>query len=288
MMKQTMRASSGRKHSALGTFLCYLFLALMGIVLILPLWFIFAASVSGDAEGNTWAFAEGYEMLRPYVSHFTLKNYYDALISTPDFIRLFWNSVIISVPTVFGQTLFSCMAGYGFAKFKFRGKNVLFALFVLMMLMPCVVTLVPNYLTVKFFSLEKSYFSVILPGVFAGFGVFLMRQYIAGIPDAISEAARVDGAGELKIFFRMILPNCKGGIAALAILTFIDVWNQIELPTVVLTNDQLMPLSVYLSELSGGFGGIGYACAVIFALPVVLIFFGGEDHLVEGIEYSVL
>lgn len=216
----------------------------------------------------------------------SLMQYYHALLRDPTFLVMFWNSVILTVPILLGQILVSSLGGYAFAKFRFPFRNQIFFLFIIVMLMPYQVTLVPNYILLSKINLTGSWLAIILPGIFTTFGVFLLRQFIQGIPDEYTESARVDGAGYLNTFFRIIAPQCKGGIASLAILSFIDNWNMIEQPLIFLKDSYKYPMSIFLSFINTSDLGIAFACGILYMLPAVLIFLYGEEYLVKGIQLS--
>ncbi|MDF2510685.1 MAG: sugar transporter permease [Herbinix sp.] len=218
----------------------------------------------------------------------TLTQYYTALIKRTQFLIKFWNSLIIVVPIILGQILVSSMAAYAFAKLEFIFRDKLFFTYVIIMMMPFQVTLVPNYIMASGLGIVGSYWSIILPGIFGTFGVFLMRQFMMYIPDAYVESAKVDGASQLRIFFSIILPMSKTGLAALAILVFIDNWNMVEQPLIFLQDINMHPLSTYLSSINSGEMGIAFAASTIYMLPMLLIFLYGENYLVQGIQLSGL
>ncbi|HWQ30493.1 MAG TPA: carbohydrate ABC transporter permease [Negativicutes bacterium] len=218
----------------------------------------------------------------------TLTQYYTALIKKTQFLIKFWNSLIIVVPIILGQILVSSMAAYAFAKLEFVFRDKLFFTYILIMMMPFQVTLVPNYIVADKLGLLGSYWSIILPGIFGTFGVFLLRQFMMYIPDAYIESAKVDGASQLRIFFSIILPMSKTGLAALAILVFIDNWNMVEQPLIFLQDINMHPLSTYLSSINSGEMGIAFAASTIYMLPMLLIFLYGENYLVQGIQLSGL
>lgn len=215
-----------------------------------------------------------------------LEQYYNVLIKKSQFLFMFWNSVMIALPIVVGQTIISSLAAYAFAKFKFKGREQLFFVYLTVMLMPFQVTLVPNYLVADKLGLINNYLSIILPGVFNTFGVFLLKQYMEQIPDSYIEAAKMDGASHFEIFFKIILPMCKNGIAAMFILVFIDNWNMVEQPLIFLQDALKQPLSVYLSKIIGGERGLAFAASTLYMLPMLLIFLYGENYLIEGIQRS--
>ncbi|KPU46147.1 lactose transport system permease protein LacG [Oxobacter pfennigii] len=233
-------------------------------------------------DGST----DNYAKLKLIPDVVEIGQYYEVLIKKSQFLLMFWNSVIIVVPIVAGQTIISSMAAYAFAKLKFKGKNQLFFIYIIVMLMPFQVTLVPNYLVADKFGLVNNYLSIIFPGIFNTFGVFLLKQYMEQIPDSYIEAAKMDGAGQFQIFFKVILPMCRNGIAAMFILGFIDNWNMVEQPLIFLQDVQKQPLSVYLSKIIGGERGLAFAASSIYMLPVLLMFLYGENYLIEGIQHS--
>ena len=218
----------------------------------------------------------------------TLSQYYTVLIKRTPYLIKFWNSLLIVVPIILGQILVSSLAAYAFAKLEFILRDTLFFIYIIIMMMPFQVTLVPNYIMADKLGLVGSYSSIILPGIFGTFGVFLMRQFMMYIPDAYVESAKVDGAGQFRIFFSIILPMSKTGLAALAILIFIDNWNMVEQPLIFLQDVNMHPLSTYLSSINSGETGIAFAASAIYMLPMLLLFLYGENYLIEGIQLSGL
>lgn len=216
----------------------------------------------------------------------TIKQYYRILIKNPQYLFMFWNSVILVVPITVGQIIVALMAAYFFTISKSRWKEPLFFIYIIVMLMPYQVTLVPNYIIAQKFKLVGSYLSIILPGIFNTFGVFLLRQYMKNIPHTYIEAAKIDGASSWQIFKKIILPMSKSGVAALAILTFIDNWNMVEQPLIFLNDPIKEPLSIYLSNINANAKGISFAASVLYMMPMLLVFMYWENYLVEGIQHS--
>nr|WP_114379578.1 carbohydrate ABC transporter permease [Paenibacillus prosopidis] len=216
----------------------------------------------------------------------TLSQFGEVLLKRPKFLLHFWNSVKLSLPIIIGQAIVGTFAGFAFAKLAFPGRDKLFFVYLLTMLMPFQVTLVPNYLVADKLGFLNSYGAIVLPGIFASFGVFLMRQFMASIPDAYLEAVKIDGAGQIRAFIHIALPLAKPGIAALILLSFVDNWNMVEQPILFLTEPIRQPLSVYLADIAEGARGVAFAASVLYMTPMVLIFLYGEDHLVEGIQMS--
>lgn len=217
----------------------------------------------------------------------SFEQYITVLIKSPEYLLKFWNSVILVVPIVVFQVLIASFASYSFAFFRGKMKSILFFVYVVLMLMPYQVTLVPNYLVADWLGTLDTYWAIWLPGIFAPFSVFLLSKFMRRIPTAYLEAARLDGAGHWKIFTKICMPLCRSALASIAILVFIDYWNMVEQPIILMMGaEDLHPLSVYLSKINSGETGLAFAVATIYLIPTLLIFLFGEEYLVEGIAYS--
>nr|WP_311764815.1 carbohydrate ABC transporter permease [Paenibacillus agricola] len=226
-----------------------------------------------------------YVNLKLLPDQVTLEQYGKVLVGSPRYLAMFWNSVFMVVPVIAGQTLVAALAAYAFSKLQFRGRDPLFLVYVLTMLMPFQVTLVPNYIMADKLGLLNSTNAIILPGIFAAFGVFMLRQFMLDIPYAYIEAAKMDGAGHLRIFCKIMIPMIKPGLAALVILLFVDYWNMVEQPLIFLDDPFQQPLSVYLSRINGEMG-IAFAASMLYMAPMVLLFLYAETHFIEGIQLS--
>ncbi len=248
------------------------------------------------AEGNRGEYGQSAPQKSSYISKsanlkfipdiVTFKQYYTVLLQSPDYLLKFWNSVILVVPIVAGQIFVALMASYSFMRFRGKKKEVLFFFDVILMLMPYQVTLVPNFLVAKGLGIIDTRSAIILPGIFSTFSVFLLTKFMRRIPWGLIEAAELDGANEWQIFSRVCVPLCKSAIASTAILVFIDYWNMVEQPLVLLADQDKHPLSVFLSQINNGEVGIAFAVAVIYMIPTILIYLYGEDYLVDGISFS--
>lgn len=216
----------------------------------------------------------------------SLEQYGKVLVNSSKFLMMFWNSVFMVVPIIAGQTLVAALAAYAFSKLQFRGREALFLVYLLTMLMPFQVTLVPNYIMAEKLGLLNSPNAIILPGIFAAFGVFMLRQYMLHIPYSYIEAAKLDGAGHLRIFSTIIVPMIKPGMAALVILLFVDYWNMVEQPLIFLDDPFKQPLSVYLSSINAGEQGVAFAASMLYMTPMVLLFLYAETYFIEGIQLS--
>lgn len=238
-----------------------------------------------DAAGGS-AVPEDYANLKWIPDWVTLEQYKELLLVKPLFLQMFWNSALLAVPIVAGQTIVAALAAYAFAKMRFPGRDALFFLYIVTMLLPFQVTLVPNFIAMDKLGLLGSYPSIILPGIFSAFGVFLLRQFMVQIPWDYVEAAKVDGAGQGKIFSAVIMPLAMPGIAALQILAFIDNWNMVEQPLLFLNDAMKQPLSVFLSRVNQGDRSVAFAAAVLYMAPALFLFLHGENELIEGIQLT--
>lgn len=216
----------------------------------------------------------------------SFSQYFTVLLKSPDYLMKFWNSVILVVPIVFFQLGIALVASYGFARFPGKLKSIVFFLYIIIMLMPYQVTLVPNYIVSGWLKILNTRWAIWLPGIFSPFSVYLLTKYMRRIPSSVIEAAKIDGASEWQILFRVCAPICKGMLYAVGILVFMDYWNMVEQPLILLTDDTLHPLSVFLSRINEGEIGLAFAVATIYMVPSLLIFLYGEDYLVEGITYQ--
>lgn len=265
------------------------------VIFLLPLWGTFVNSLT-TSEG----LIENYPMLAPgeqiqlskglmlIPNHFTIKQYYNLLVDNNRFLMMFWNSVFLVLPIVLGQIIVASMAAFVFAKGNFKGRDVLFIIYVLTMLMPFIVTLVPNFLVIDAMGLMNNRLAIILPGIFTSFGVFLLRQYMITIPNELIEAAKMDGANQFEIFLYVVMPMTKNGLVALFILAFIDHWNMVEQPIVFLADSSSHPLSVLLGQLNNQYFEIAFAAGIFYLLPILIMYYLTEKQLIEGISHTAM
>ena len=231
----------------------------------------------------------------------TFSQYSSVLLKSPDYLLKFWNSVMLTVPITVFQILLAVFTAYGFSRYPSKFKSIIFFAYIILMIMPYQVTLVPNYLvedkigtlmTNLFSDGETEYqllntrWAVILPGIFSPFSVFLLTKVMKRIPVSYIEAAKLDGANEIQILTKIYMPLCKGAIVSIAMLVFIDYWNMVEQPLVLMNESDLHPLSVFLSQINTSDVGLAFAVGTVYMIPTILMFLYGEDYLVEGITYS--
>lgn len=272
---------------------CFAVLFLLPIILTVTNSFMSASEISAN-YGQVFATTEtgGKTFIAETVNlkfipdMVSFSQYITVLFKSPDYLFKFWNSVILVLPIVVFQLLVASGAAFGFSRYRGRIKEIIFFVYIILMLMPYQVTLVPNYLVSEWLHLLDTRWAIWLPGIFSPFAVFLLTKYMRRIPLSVMEAAQIDGAGEWQIFRRICMPLCKGAICSVAILIFIDFWNMVEQPLILLSEPEKHPLSVFLSKINEGEVGLAFAVATIYMVPPILVFLYGEDYLIEGITYQ--
>lgn len=213
----------------------------------------------------------------------TSEYYYETFLATAAYLHRFWRSLLLTICIAFGQLIVSTLAGFGFAKYHFPGKNVVFFLLMILMIMPLQVTLVPNYIMLDEMDLLNTYYSLALPMIFVPLGTFIMTQSFKSIPDDVIEAARLDGCGTLSVLRRIALPMNKSGLVCTMLLSFLDGWNMVEQPIVYLKDFADYPISVALSMASQSDFEVNLVCCILVVLPPLFLFLYFNRELVEGI-----
>lgn len=259
----------------------YIFLTVITAIFLFPVVYMIACSFMSDSQiSEMLDFANGeYKNLNMIPGMFTLEQFYQVFFRRPEYLLKFWNSVIAALPTVAGQVVVSSLAAFAFAKLKFPFRDKLFFVYIVLLILPLQVTLVPNYIILENMDLLNNFLAIILPGTFSAFGICLLRQSIKYIPDSSIEAARIDGASYFKIFTKIILPQIKGGLVTLTLLSFIDSWNVVEQPLIYFDNSAMYPLSITMSDISDSDYGIIFACGVMFMIPALIIYFYGHKDI---------
>ncbi len=218
----------------------------------------------------------------------SFENYGKLLFMTPQFFVLFWNSMRMTACILAGQLLVGVPAAWAFSVYRVKGSKMLFALYVILMLLPFQVTMLSSYLVLNRLSLLNTQQAVILPAIFSTFPVFLTYGGFRSIPAQIFEAARVDGASERVIFFKIGFPLGKNGLLSAMVLGFLEYWNMMEQPMAFLDDKTLWPLSLYLPEINWAQAGFAFCASIITLIPAVFVFTFGQDYLEQGIAYSGL
>ena len=270
-------------------------LTLVALVILLPVFLTALYSFFSPEEikafmetrGNYDASAWMEIKLAPRV--FSLSQYYNILIEDVSVLRLLCNSAMYTVAILLGQALVIPAMAYALSRFKFRGRDAIFFIVIMLMLLPFQVTMVPNVLTLRAMGLLNTAWAVILPTCFAPFYIFLVRQFMVGLPKEILEAAEVDGAGTFRCFIHVALPVCRPILGAAVALSFADCWNLVEQPLTYLAGQtQLMPLSVMFNQLTENPSGVEFAGAALYILPALLIYLYFQKDILSGIQLTEL
>lgn len=253
-----------------------LILAFWGLMTILPFLWMFLSSFKSNAEIS--------QMTQNFLpQHWTLMNYKNLFVSG-NFGVYLKNTLIITLASFVGL-LFNAMAGYGFAKFKFKGKAFLFIAVLSTMMIPGQVTMIPVYLILNQLHLTNTLLGIILPGLVGAFAIFLFRQFMSNISDSIIEAARLDGASEWYIFWHIILPISKPVLVVQGILTFIGGWNAFLWPLIIANDQKYYTLSVGLQLLQGQHTtdyGLQMAGSSFMVIPIIIIFLIFQKYILQG------
>ena len=271
----------------------YVFLTVLGIFFCTPVLFLLTGSVTSRYELGQYLAplsdaAKGFVYWKWMPDYPAFSHYENVLLFTPQFYVVFWNSVKITAFILAGQLLVAVPAAWAFAIYPFPRRRLLFTVYLALMLMPFQVTMLSSYLVLNGLHLMNTHGAVILPAVFSAFPVFLIYRSFCGIPKELLVAARVDGAGEWQIFWRMGIPLASGGILSSAVLGFLECWNLIEQPLAFLKDQSLWPLSLYLPEISLDQAGYAFVASVITLIPALFVFLLGRDYLERGIAASAL
>jgi multiple sugar transport system permease protein len=258
--------------------LWYTLLALGLLLTLTPLWWMIAASLMPPGEANSYP-------PRLWPSAITFEHY-TALFTRLDLARYLLNSTLLASAVTVISLFINSMAGYAFAKFRFRGRDRLFQSLLAALVIPAQVAMLPLFLLLKQFGLINTYWGVIIPGMASIFGIFLIRQYLLAIPDSLLDAARMDGASEFRIYWSLVLPLCRPILVTLGIFTFMGTWNDFMWPLIVLTDSSMHTLPVALANLLGEHvqdTELMMAGSVLTVLPVMLLFVVLQRYYIAGI-----
>lgn len=264
------------------------FLCLLAFVACYPIIFLFSGSFMGTSELNenlkpVLAGTQGFVLWRLIPISPTLRSYIELLIDSPAFFKMFWNSVVLTMGILAGQLIIGVPAAWGFAKFKFPFKKALLTLYIVLMMMPFQVLMLSNYLVLDKLHMIDTHLGIILPAVFSTFPVFIMYRFFCGVPDAVIESAKIDGAGNIQIFIWLGLPLGSAGIISAMVLGFLEYWNLIEQPLTFLKDKTLWPLSLFLPNIGLEQAGVAFTTSIVTLIPAILVFMGGQDYLEQGI-----
>lgn len=257
-----------------------------GLIILTALIFVpFLWMVSSSLKQNNQVFSIPIQWIP---TDFVWSNYVDIWTRVP-MLTYLKNSAFLAIVITFLQVLTGSFAAYGFAKMQFKGRDVLFVAYIATIAVPWQAYMVPQYIMMQKAGLVNTHLSIILLQAFGAFGVFLMRQYYLTIPDDLSEAARIDGLNEYGIWYRIILPLTKPAIASLALLTFVNTWNDYMGPFIYLTSNDLWTVQLGLRQFVGQFDAeyaMIMAGSVVSVIPIVVVFLFGQRFFIQGIATS--
>ena len=275
MEKQTVRPAHIRRRHILARLL----LSAAAVVILLPV--VLTALYSFFSPGEIKAFmqtrgsfdAKSLMEIKLSPNMFSLSQYYKILMEDMTILRYFVNSAMYTAAILFGQALLIPAMAYALSRFRFRGRDALFFVVIMLMLLPFQVTI----------------WAIILPMTVAPFYIFLLRQYMVGLPGDMIEAAQIDGAGTLRCFIHVVLPVCQPILGAAVALSFADCWNLVEQPlTYLTTHTELYPLSVVFNQLTQQSTGVEFAGAALYTLPALLIYLYFQNDILEGVQLTEL
>jgi len=263
--------------------LLFLILLFVLIGMLFPMYWMIASSFSHEAS----SILEISDLLP---KGFTLKNYIDVWSYGP-FPRFFFNSLFVAGMITLGNIIFCLMVGYAFARKTFRFKNVLFLSVIMVLMIPVHILIVPLFLIIKNLGWYDTYFALIVPWLVSPLGIFLMRQYIQGLPRDLENQARIDGAGEFRILFQIVAPLCKPALAVLAIQVFLVNWNSFLFPFILTSSEKMRTLPVALA-LFQGYQTIDWphllAASSLSALPVIIVFLFFQRQIISGLTAGAI
>lgn len=285
-MSREKSYASKKRHEKIADTVCLVLVIVMALIVMLPIWWIFRSSLMTNAELFQWP----PTFLPP---NWLFSNYKAALEYFP-FWEYFKNTMTIIIPSVLGGTFTATLGGYAFARLRFPGKKFLFSLCVGSMLLPTMVTLIPLYIMwTRGFHLANTYWPLILPYFCGGgaFNIFLIRQFISSIPKELDEAATIDGAGKFRILFNIILPSIKSAMIVVALLLFIQIWNDLLQQMIYINTSDKFTIAIGLSQFKGSLKSDWSAimCATCMSfIPGVIFYLIGQKYFVEGIALTGL
>ena len=216
----------------------------------------------------------------------SVQAYYDVFLGTPRYLLRFWRSLFLCLTITAGQVVVSVMGGYGFAKCRFPGQDVMFFFLMILMVLPLQVTLVPNYIMLDRMDLLGTDGALIWPGIFVPLGTFIISQSFRAVPDEVIDVAKLDGCGLARILVQVAVPVAKGGIVCAGLLAFLDAWNMVEQPIAYLKNFEQYPISVALAYVSTTEQARQFVCCILVLLPPLFLFSCFHREMVEGIVFG--
>lgn len=282
-----------KKTKGIGLKLIQLFLVLMAVILLLPMVQTFLFSFNSMDEMKAFLKTRGsydpnqWMSLHLVPDMVSLGQYYQILIADNTVLLLFVNSAVYAAMIMAGQAVMIPAMAFALSKFRFPGRNAIYFGIILLMLLPFQVTMVPNVLTLRSLGLMNSVWAVVLPLWFAPFYIFLIRQFMVGLPGELLEAAQMDGAGTLRVYLRVVLPVCRPILGAAAALSFAENWNLVEQPLTYLAGrPDLQPLSTMFNQIASENTGFEFAGASLYILPALFVYLFFQEDILSGIQLT--
>lgn len=258
----------------------YLFLVAMAALFVMPIIITVTSSFMSPGELNK---VYGGGSIRLVPRQATLDAYGDILFSGGAYLRMFWNSILLALVIALGETFVGLIVGYAITKVRFRGGEIMRFLYILVMMMPFQVTLLPNYIIIKRLGLYNTHWALIIPAIFAPMGVFLMSQYMRRMPADEIEAAMMDTNSPLRLLVHIVVPKVRHALVAFFLLGFAEAWNMVEQPLIMLTDETLYPLSLVLNSSKTVNSSIAFAGSTLYILPIVFLYFMFDESLIDGL-----
>lgn len=263
--------------------LLFVILMIIGLTMLVPFFWTLSSSFKYDREI--------FEYPIKWIPEVFRWSNYQEVWTRVNFLTYYLNTIKLSIIVTVGQVVTCSLAAYSFAKMDYPGRDKIFLCYLTTMMVPWHAIMIPQFIIIKNMGFYDSHWSIILMNLFSAFGVFLLRQFMLGIPMELSEAARIDGCGELKIYSQIIMPMCKPGLATLVVFTFNFMWNDYMGPMIYLNTDKLKTIQIGLAAFRTEYGaeyGLIMAGTVCSLLPMVLIYCVAQKYLIEGIAFSGL
>ena len=294
-VSSTPASAGSRRRARPGVMLSVALLTVMAVIILLPIFFTFLYSFFPKSEIAAYLKLRGnYDdtqwlgvLLSPQLV--SVRQYYTILIEDPQYLKLFVNSVKYTAGILLGQAVVVPMMAYALSRFTFKGRDALFFGILMLMVLPFQVTMVPSVITLRFMGILETPWAVILPMWFSPFYIFLLRQFMIGLPNELLEAGMMDGAGLSRCYVHVVLPVCRPVLGAAVALSFADCWNLVEQPLVYLANrtgDQ--PLSVMFNQIGTDSSGVAFAGAALYILPALFVYFFFQEDILLGVTLSEL
>ena len=284
--RQDVRGGSDTRRALLNHLhfgLLHLVLITAGILALTPFVWMISTSLKGQMEvlsATPTFLPEAWRW----------QNYQEVFEQVP-FLRFYWNTIVVTVARVAGQVFFAALAAFAFARLKFRGRNALFLAVLAVMMVPGQVTLVPNYVLLKYLGWLDSYQGLIVPSLFSAFGVFLLRQFYLTLPQDLIDAATLEGCNPFQVFWHVALPLSRSILVAFGVLVTLWSWNDFLWPLIITNSTEMQMLSVGIAYFQGQFVSnfaVMMAAATLATLPMVIVFTFAQRHLIEGITMGGL